>query len=99
HVRGTEDAGSVSASMSAHRSTQVSLVMVVVSVMTAVVGRLLVCAFARHGGGFRPVLLAVNPGQHLGREAAGRTVINDLARAQPDDPRQEHLRQSDVVDV
>jgi hypothetical protein len=65
-----------------------------------------------HGAGFfffligvrladrgRPVLLAIDPRQRLGREAGRRPVIDDLAQPQPDDALGEHLRQHHVVDV
>ena len=47
----------------------------------------------------RPVLLAVDLGQHLGGQPVGRPVIDDRAELQSDDPLGEHLRQHHVVDV
>src|SRR5690606_39035080 len=91
--------GSVSASMSAHRSTHIAVVMVVVGVVTMGVGRLLVGGIARCSRSLRPIFLAVDPRQHLRRETAGRPVVNDLARTQPNNPGQEHLRESYIVDI
>ena len=47
----------------------------------------------------RPVLLAIDLGQHLVGQALGRAVVDDLAELQPDDALGEHLGQQDVVDV
>jgi hypothetical protein len=53
-----------------------------------VVGRV----FVDLADGRRPVLLAVDLGQHLGREFVRRAVVDDLAKAQADDPFGEPLR-------
>src|SRR3546814_14031737 len=46
-----------------------------------------------------PVLLAVDLGEDLGRQAIGRAVVDTLAEAQTHNAISEHMRQHDDVDI